>query len=127
MLKKWTLPIIAIVLLILLIRNKKRGFFWKARDGEQLTFRQFLGRWGKGIEGITPLQQTKTSLLGFPLIYGGTITGIIIMILRKEWWLLLILVGSLPILTMSLVSTLQKYITQKKIYQTMKELENEKM
>jgi hypothetical protein len=121
----WIIPIIAVVLLILLVRNKKRGFFWKARDGEKLTFKQFIKRWGKGIEGITPLQQTKTSLLGFPLIYGGTITGIIIMILRKEWWLLLILSGSLPILTMSLVSTLQKYLTQKKIHNIMKELENE--
>ena len=133
MLDKWIIPIIAIGILIILIRNKKRGFFWKARNGEQLTFKQFLGRWKSGVEGITPLQQTKTSLWGFPLIYGGTITGIVIMIIRREWWLLAILCGSLPILTMQFVSILQKYFRQKKIQDTMKELneqmeeENEKM
>jgi len=121
----WEWLIIILFVIIIYARNKKRGYFWKAKDGTKLSFKEFLKRWGNGIQGITPLQQTKTSLLGFPLIFGGTFTGIVIMILRGEWWLVAILSGSLPIVSMQLVSILQKYKTQKAIYKTMKELEND--
>ena len=116
---------ILLIILIIFLRVKIRGFFWKARNGDQLSLKQFFKRWGEGVTGLTPLQQTKTSLMGFPLIFGGTLTGIVIMILRKEWWLVAILSGSLPLVSMQLVSLIQKYKTQKKIYQVMKELENE--
>ncbi len=120
----WIIPIAFI--LVILLRIKKRDFFWKAKDGTKLTLRQFLRRWGKGVEGITPIQQTRTTLLSYPLVLGGVLTGIVIMILRTEWWLLLILSGSLPMTIMGLISTWQKYRKQKVIYDTMKELEMEK-
>jgi hypothetical protein len=117
---EWIIPII--IFLIILIRVKKRGFFWKARDGRKLTLKQFFKMWGKGIEGITPIQQTLTSLWSYPLILGGVFTGIVIMIIRKEWWLLAILSGSLPLTLMSLLSLWQKYKQQKRIHDTMNEL-----
>jgi len=120
---KWIIVIGFI--LIIITRVKLRGFFWKTKDGSELSFKQFMKRWKNGVEGITPLQQTKTTLWSYPLVLGGIITGIIIMILRREWWLLIILCGSLPMTLMGLLSTWQKYIQQKKIYDTMKELEND--
>ena len=114
--------ILILVTLLIIITVKKRGFFWKAKDGTKLSFRQFLKRWKKGVEGITPLQQTITTLWSFPLVLGGVITGIVIMVIRREWWLLVILCGSLPMTLMGLLSTYQKYLQQKRIYDTMKEL-----
>lgn len=119
----WEWFILILFILCVVIRNKRRGFFWKARDGRELTFKQFLKSWKEGMEGITPLQQTKTTLWSFPLVLGGIITGIIIMILRKEWWLVAILSGSLPITLIQVLSTWQKFKQQKRIYDTMKELE----
>lgn len=122
---EWLIPIVFISLV--LIRIKIRGFFWKARDGRELSFKEFLKSWKDGVEGITPLQQTKTTLWSFPLILGGIITGLIVMSLRKEWWLVLILSGSLPITLISILSTWQKFKQQKRIYDTMKELEQNQL
>lgn len=119
----WDWVIVIIFILLVWIRIKKRGFFWKAKDGTKLTLKEFLKRWKEGVEGITPIHQTKTTLWSYPLVLGGIGTGIVIMILRKEWWLVLILVGSLPMTLIGLLSTWQKYKQQKKIYDTMKEIE----
>jgi hypothetical protein len=121
----WEYIIIILFILIVWIRTRKRKFFWKAKDGTELTFKQFIKRWKEGVETTSPLQQVKISLWGYPLIYGGTITGLIIMIIRREWWLVLILTGTLPILTMNLLSTWQKYKQMKKVYDTIKQLEND--
>jgi hypothetical protein len=122
----WEWLIIIGLILLVLVRNKKRGFFWKARDGTKLTFKQFMRKWKQGVEGITPIQQTKTTLLSYPLVLMGIITGLVIMSLRKEWWLVIILGGSLPMTLMGLLSTWQKYKQMKKVYDAMKELENDK-
>jgi hypothetical protein len=118
--------VILIIILFLFIRVIKRGYFWKAKDGSKLSFKQFMKRWKDGVEGITPLQQTKTTLWSYPLVLGGIITGMIIMVIRQEWWLLIILTGSLPMSLMGLLSTWQKYKQQKRISDTMKELEDKK-
>jgi len=83
-------------------------------------------KWKEGIKTTSPLQQTKINLWSYPLLLGGQITGIIIMIFRREWWLILILGGSLPMTLMGLLSTYQKYCQQKRIYDAMKELEVKK-
>ncbi len=119
----WEWLIIIVFLLFIIIRNKKRGFFWKAKDGSELSFKEFMKRWKEGVEGITPLQQTKTTLWSYPLVLGGVLTGIVIMIFREEWWLVLILIGSLPMTLIGLLSTWQKFKQQNKIYKTMKLLE----
>lgn len=121
----WEWVILIIILLVLVVRVKRRGYFWKDRKGNKLTVKQFLKRWGQGIEGITPLQQTKTTLWSYPLVLGGVITGMVVMVIRREWWLLAILSGSLPMTLMGLLSTWQKYKVQKRIQDTMKELEIE--
>jgi hypothetical protein len=119
----WEWIIVIIVIGIIYYRNKKRGYFWKAKDGRQLTLNEFFKSWGKGIEGITPLQQTTTTLWSYPLIVGGIVTGIVILTFNKTWWMLLILIGSLPITLMQVVSAYQKYQRLKKIEAAMKEAE----
>jgi hypothetical protein len=117
--------VLILFILIVFIRTKKRKYFWKDKQGNELSFKEFMKRWKSGVEGITPIQQTTTTLWSYPLVVGGIGTGIVIMILRREWWLVAILGGSLPMTLMGLLSTWQKYKQQKIISDTMKELENE--
>jgi hypothetical protein len=110
----WYLVVILLIVTIIIVRVKARGFFWEDKYGNQLSLKEFLGRWRKGIEGISPVQQSLTSLWGFPLILGGMMTGIVINIINHVWWLVIILIGGFPPTLMSLVSLWQKYQSQKK-------------
>lgn len=120
----WEWIIVLVVIGIIYFRTKNRGYFWKAKDGRQLTLNEFFKTWEKGIEGITPLQQTTTTLWSYPLIIGGIVTGLVILAINKTWWMWIILLGSLPITLMQIVSVYQKYQRLKKINEAMKEAEN---
>jgi len=112
-----------IIILIIIIRVKLRGYFWKDKQGNKLSFKEFIKRWKEGVETTSPLQQTKITLWSYPLVLGGITTGLVIMSLRGEWWLVLILSGSLPMTLMGLLSTYQKYKVYKKIDEEMKKLD----
>ncbi|GBE19386.1 hypothetical protein BMS3Abin17_00109 [archaeon BMS3Abin17] len=122
---KWII-LILFILAVIRARVKKRGYFWRDRKGKKVKTKEFFKRWKDGVNGITPLQQVKTTLWSFPLIIGGLITGIVISIINKSWWLVLILSGSLPITLMQIVSTYQKYRAIKRVEEAMKEaMEND--
>jgi hypothetical protein len=112
-----------------LTQIKSRGYFWEDKEGNKLEFRQFMSRWRKGVEGITPLQQSKTNLMGIWIVITGLIAGMITMALvRLEgiwWWSEIIMVGSMIITLVQFLGAYQKYRTHKKIEETTKELQNE--
>ena len=120
---EWMIPIL--IILIIFIRVKIRKFFWLTRNGDELSFKEFLTYWKNGIEGTTPLQQTKIILWCMIPIIAGIIMGIVVSSFSKMWWIVLILIGSLPITLIQLLATWQKYKIQKKVDETMKELENQ--
>lgn len=109
---KWALGAFSLFLIITIIKIWKRKYFAKDIHGNKLSFRSFMKKWKEGIEGITPLQQAKTSVLGTWIIISGLIGGISIMaIIRPEntwWWFLVILTGSLIVTTIQLIGSLQK-------------------
>ena len=107
------LIILFVVILLIFTRVKSRGFFWRARDGEELSFRQFMKRWKDGVINITPLQQTKTTLWSFIPVFAGIIWGIVITLLSGIYWMSLILAGSFPITFIQFISNIQKYKSQK--------------
>lgn len=117
--------IIIAIILISVIRVKKRGFFWLAKDGTELTFKQFMSRWRIGVEGITALQQSKTQLMGTWITITGIIAGIVInALIRLEnmwWWIEIILVGSLILTGIQFIGTYQKYRIHKRVEKEMKE------
>src|SRR3990172_801306 len=90
----WKWLIIPAIVLAIIIRTRVRNCFWIDKEGNELSLKEFFQRWGKGIEGISPKQQSLTSLWGYPFILGGTLTGIVINILNNTWWLVIILGGS---------------------------------
>lgn len=124
---------IALILFIALIiraRIKKKGYFWEDKQGNKLSFREFTKRWKQGIEGITPLQQTKTQLMGMWITITGIFAGIVVNAFVRLtgvwWWLEIILIGSLIVTGVQFIGIYQKYLVQKKIDNAMKEAEYEK-
>lgn len=115
------------LLLFIVIRTKKRGFFWKARDGTKLTLKQFFKRWGDGIAGINALQQTKTNMMGIWITITGIVSGIVVnaLIRLKDmwWWITIILVGSLILTLVQLLGNWQKFKRLKATDKAMKEIE----
>ena len=71
--------------------------FWKDKEGNELTFKEFMARWKSGIESVNPLQQTKMQIWSTLIILIGIICGIIMTALafKSAWWLTIILVGAL--------------------------------
>lgn len=88
---------------------------WTDKDGNKLTPKEFMARFKEGVTKITPLQNTKVTLVGQGIVLAGIILGIIINLVYSLWWLLIILGGSLLITTMSTLATYQKYILLKNI------------
>src|SRR3990167_8143996 len=67
------------------------------KTGEKITWKEFMRRWKKGIEGITPLQQVKSQVWGTNIILLGLILGIIAsaFAFKKLWLVEIILIGAL--------------------------------
>ena len=121
------IPLIVFIVVIVFtfIRIKKRGFFWKDKQGKKLSFKQFKGRFKEGVINTTPLQQTRVTLFSFLPIFAGVLWGIVVTFLIKSYWLTLILSGSLPITSIQFLSNVQKYKALKKVDKLMKEAEKD--
>lgn len=122
---RWEWIILLIIILGIIIRVKIRGYFWKDKQGNHLSLKQFLKRWKSGIIESTPLQQTKISLLAFLPIIAGLAWGIVITFLSKTYWLTLILIGSMPITLIQVLATYQKYKRLKIIDDEMRKMQEE--
>lgn len=83
---------------------------WTDKDGNKLTFKEFIERWKKGIEGITQLQQLKMQLNSFYIMIIGILCGLVITIIGFErlWWLTIVLSGALFNVTMQWIGVWQK-------------------
>ena len=115
----WITLIILIILITQTIRIRKRGWFWKDKNGIKIGVKDFFKRWKKGVANLTPLQQTITTLWSFLPIFGGMLWGIVITAIVGSYWLTLILCGSLPITSIQFISNYQKYKSLKKIDEIM--------
>ncbi len=70
---------------------------WKDKEGNKITYKEFMGRWKGGIERITPLQKIKTQITGTRISLTGIFLGICVTIYAWEnfWWVAIILIGAL--------------------------------
>ena len=86
--------------------------------GNKLTMKEWLQRWKRGVEGITPLQQTNIQLKGIYIIILGLLSGIVISIIgfKNLWWLMLILIGGLFNTAMQWVGLYQKKKILERLY-----------
>lgn len=97
------------------------------RNYKELGGKEFFSRWKKGIEGITPLQQVRSSMTGSWIVLGGMIAGLIVNGYYGIWWLFTILIGSLLIFGMSFIATYQKYLALKRIEDMIREDHDQKV
>ena len=76
---------------------KRFRYFWKDKEGKELTFKEFMSRWKDGIEGITPLQQIKGQLNATYIMLIGISAGFVITLFafKDLWWLSIILGAAL--------------------------------
>lgn len=113
--------VLSVIFLFIIIRIKKRGFFWRDRRGKKISLKQFTSKWKEGIINITPLQQTQITLWSFIPMFTGMIWGIVATLMGGLYWMSLILCGSLPITSIQFISNIQKFRAQKKAKEMMDE------
>ncbi len=84
--------------------------FWKDKEGNKLTYKQFIKKWSEGIQKVTPLQQTRIQVRSTKISLIGIVSGIGVSIWKFEnlWWVLLILLGVLGVTSMQLLGMIQK-------------------
>ena len=92
---------------------------WTDRAGKPVEVKEFFSRWKQGIEGITPLQQTKAIVNGTWISLLGIVLGIIVSLfqLKNFWWIVIILIGAFIVSGMGQIGNLQKYYALKKFEQ----------
>lgn len=88
---------------------------WRDRYGNWITAKEFATRFKSGLEGITPLQHTKSSLLGLRIVFIGLIWGVIYSAKIGLWWLFVILLGSFIVSGSNYLGTWQKYKVLKRM------------
>ena len=93
---------------------------WKDKSGKWITPQEFGERFKKGVEGVTPLQQVKTNLIGYFIIVIGVIIGLIASFSNKQWWLFIILIGSSFITGTSFLAQIQRFISLNNIEKMVK-------
>lgn len=83
----------------------------KDKFGNELTWKEYIARWKKGIEGLTPLQQLRTQIKSTWIMLIGIVAGIIICLfnIKSFWWLLLILVGAFGNTSVQQIGLIQKF------------------
>lgn len=124
---KVSLIVFLFFLIIKIIQVRKRKYFAKDTEGKEVKFKSFFKKWKDGIEGITPLQQAKTNLMGNWITLTGIVAGIVINALvrmKNQWvWIEVILFGSLVLVVVQMIGGLQKYWRFKEVEKVMKKLE----
>lgn len=73
------------------------GYFWKTKDGERISFREFMLRFKNGLTNITPVQKIKTQVVGTRITLLGLFLGLIVTIIAIKilWWVMIILIGAI--------------------------------
>ena len=96
----------------------------RTKEGEKISWKEFMSRWKKGIEGITPLQKLKAQRNGINLQLIGLLLGFVISILnyKQLWWLTLILFGGLIVTGVQKLGIKQQIINLEDFESTTEEI-----
>ena len=94
------------------------------KSGEKITWKEFMSRWKKGIEGMTPVQKVTNELRGTFISLLGYIVSIIAVIWKREA-IGLLAYGLILIFLGSIISTGLKYIALRQQLKSMKDTTNQ--
>ena len=92
---------------------------FKDKEGNKLTFKEFIEKWKIGISGITPLQRIDSQLAGTKIMLLGLFLGLIMSLIgyQKLWWVAIILTGGI-------INTFMQYVTliqQQRAFKTLED------
>lgn len=82
----------------------------KDKEGNEITFSEFLVKWKQGIKNIPPLKQTQIQIRSTQITLLGIFLGIIMCCfsIKNLWWLLIILCGAFFNTWISIIGMKQK-------------------
>lgn len=82
----------------------------KDKFGNEVTWKEFGSRWKKGMEGITPIQQTITQLWFTWIVVIGIVFGMVVCLfaIKTLLWLFIVLLGALGNTLVQLLGLWQK-------------------
>lgn len=78
------------------------------KDGTKHTWREFFKQWKEGMQKVTPLQQCITTQFGHVISGIGVIWGIIFSYRLEYYWMMVILIGGMIVLSMQYLANWQK-------------------
>jgi len=89
----------------------------KDKEGNYLTWKEFMQRWKKGIAEMTPLQQSRIIYHNTWLMLFGILAGAFFSLfnLRDLWWLTIILVAAFVNTVVVQIGNYQKYTIHRRI------------
>ena len=85
--------------------------FCKDKEGNKLTYKEFMSRWKTGIANVSAIKQTGMQMYFTILTMIGLLCGIGVAIYKWDslWWLCIILVAGFGNTCISLLALYQKY------------------
>lgn len=87
--------------------------------------KEFLRRWIEGIKNITPVQQLKSRCIGTIGCIAGLILILIVMIMRRVWYVIVLMFFLLFLQVIQYLGTRQQYLAMKEIQEEVKPIEKE--
>ena len=89
----------------------------KDKQGNKLTFKEYLKRWSEGINGITKKQQIKMQIQSMYIVLLGMSIGIFVLLFnfKTMWWVAIVLVGALINLIITQIANYQRKEQLKKV------------
>lgn len=69
------------------------NYFWKDKEGNELSYAEFMERWKTGMEGVTQVQQLGMQIWSLRIMLIGILCGFVIALIgyKNLWWLAIIL------------------------------------
>ena len=104
----------------MLLFIKMRKYFWKDKQGNELSFKEFILKWKSGLSGITPRQKLKWNLIATKISLLGIFLGLLVSFygFKNLWWVSIILTGAF-------INTFIQYISFKQQIDIFENIEND--
>ena len=96
---------------------------WKDKSGKWIDAKEFAQRFSQGVQNVSPVQQARVSMFGQTIIFFGVLFGLIVNVYAHLWWLVVILSGSLLVVSVATLGAYQKLKVLKNMENSFEKIE----